>query len=233
MNEGKYWNLVFCVETLIMICLLLLAFLLCGCNSLGRVVKPQKGGEATFKIADQSSSFLSVKQPENALAPTSTTYERDLIPSVTTNIVRGKGTNGMSEFNTTLQTNWILVRERFNTTFGEHQPDEARTGFVDVQKIAAKARAISPVMYFGLALIGLGFLMGFLRYKYPVVFNFPGTYILYLVLFGLFLSVTPSLMENKAITTTICLSGTIGLIVFGVYAYSKNKTENNNKEKTK
>lgn len=231
MNDGKYWNLVFCAETLIMVCLLLLAFWLCGCNSLGRVVKPQKGGEATFKMADQSSA-LTVRQPENALAPTSTTYERDFIPTVTTNIVRGKGTNGLSEFKTTLQTNWILVRERFNTTFGEHQPDEARTGFVDVQKIAAKARAISPVMYFGLALIGLGFFMGFLRYRWPVIFNFPGTYILYLVLFGLFLSITPSLLDNKTITTTICLSGTIGLIVFGVYAYSKNKTENN-KEKTK
>jgi len=217
------------VELAIMLVLFALIIIFSGCSGLQKVAPPLQGGKADLVVSGKSPG-IKVSQPENAQAPTLAEYSREMIPVLvlrTNLLTESSNMFGPSVFD----TNWVVVRETYKTSIGEHQKDVAREGWVSVQQIAARAKAISPVMYFGLALIGLGFLMGFLRYKLPAVFNFPGTYILYLIFFGLFLSVLPHVLENKAVITTICLSGIVSLIIFGVYAYSKNKTTTNKETK--
>ena len=219
------------VEIVIIITLLTFVFLLSGCSNLTRVAKPLKGGSADISLSQVQPS-IKITQPENSQAPTLAEYTREMVPvyAMRTNLNTTSSNLTAPGFFDTNAT-WTVVRESYKTSIGEHQKDVAREGWVSVQQIAARAKAISPVMYFGLALIGLGFFMGFLRYKLPAVFNFPGTYILYLIFFGLFLSVLPHVLENKAVITTICLSGIVSLIIFGVYAYSKNKTTTNKETK--
>jgi hypothetical protein len=217
------------VEMAIMLVLFALIIIFSGCSGLHKVAPPLQGGKADLVVSGKSPG-IKVVQPKNAQAPTLAEYSREMVPmlALRTNLLtESSNMFGPSVFD----TNWVVVRETYKTSIGEHQKDVAREGWVSVQQIAARAKAISPVMYFGLALIGLGFLMGFLRYKLPAVFNFPGTYILYLIFFGLFLSVLPHVLENKAVITTICLSGIVSLIIFGVYAYSKNKTTTNKETK--
>jgi len=218
------------VELAIMLVLFALIIIFSGCSGLHKVAPPLQGGKADLVVSGKSPG-IKVSQPENSQAPTLAEYSREMIPVLVlrTNLL----TESSNMFAPSIfdNTNWVVVRETYKTSIGEHQKDVAREGWVSVQQIAARAKAISPVMYFGLALIGLGFLMGFLRYKLPAVFNFPGTYILYLIFFGLFLSVLPHVLENKAVITTICLSGIVSLIIFGVYAYSKNKTTTNKETK--
>ena len=217
------------VELAIMLVLFALIIIFSGCSGLHKVAPPLQGGKADLVVSGKSPG-IKVSQPENTQAPTLAEYSREMVPmlALRTNLLtESSNMFGPSVFD----TNWVVVRETYKTSIGEHQKDVAREGWVSVQQIAARAKAISPVMYFGLALIGLGFLMGFLRYKLPAVFNFPGTYILYLIFFGLFLSVLPHVLENKAVITTICLSGIVSLIIFGVYAYSKNKTTTNKETK--
>lgn len=217
------------VELAIMLVLFALIIIFSGCSGLHKVAPPLQGGKADLVVSGKSPG-IKVVQPENTQAPTLAEYSREMVPmlALRTNLLtESSNMFGPSVFD----TNWVVVRETYKTSIGEHQKDVAREGWVSVQQIAARAKAISPVMYFGLALVGLGFLMGFLRYKLPAVFNFPGTYILYLIFFGLFLSVLPHVLENKAVITTICLSGIVSLIIFGVYAYSKNKTTTNKETK--
>ena len=174
------------VEIVIIITLLTFVFLLSGCSNLTRVAKPLKGGSADISLSQVQPS-IKITQPENSQAPTLAEYTREMVPvyAMRTNLNTTSSNLTAPGFFDTNAT-WTVVRESYKTSIGEHQKDVAREGWVSVQQIAARAKAISPVMYFGLALIGLGFFMGFLRYKLPAVFNFPGTYILYLIFFGLF-----------------------------------------------
>lgn len=169
-----------------------------------KVAKPQKGGSASVRLA-QSAPTITISQPENSESPSKATYERRIIPA---------------------DTNFgIFLTEKYTTELGQHQSDEARTGFAAVQKTAAILKSQSPIMYVGLVLIVCSLAMSYFQAKFPAVFA-PGLKVIALTfLTGLCLSVLPALVQNKTFLIFSLLAG-IG-IVFG-YIYSKNfsgKTE--------
>lgn len=176
-----------------------------------KVAKPQRGGSAQVSLAPSAPS-MTITQPENSQTPTLAKYERKVIPVGTIN------------------SNWGVVLERYETELGTHQPDDARAGFAAVQKTAAVLKAQSPIMYVGLVLIVCALAMSYFQAKFPAVFA-PGLKVIALTfLTGLCLAVLPALVHNKTFLIFSLLAG-IG-IVFG-YIYSKQFSTGKNTEEKK
>ena len=201
-----------------MILLLLLLFLV-GCDSLGRVAKPQSGGHASMRLEPQSREIL-IEQPENAATPSVSEYNREMLPILImrTNLI------GCSNQAVLL----FAMRESYKTTLGEHQKDTAREGFVSVQKAAAMMSRMKPIMYAGLILIVAAIVMSYFQAKYPLVFA-PGLKIIALTfLTGLVLVVLPSLTQNNTFLLYALIIG-VGLIL--AYLFQKRLSENEKNSK--
>ena len=165
-----------------------------------KVASPQKGGSATISLSETAQT-LKVAQPENSQRPTVATFEREIVPTEA------------------LPTNWTTVRERYSTTLGEHQTDEARSGFAAVQKTAAVLKAQSPIMYAGLALIIISLAMSYFQAKFPAVFA-PGIKIIALTFMtGLILTILPSMTSDRGVLTMALLGGA-GVIISFILAKS-------------
>lgn len=207
--RGYFWAF-FCVVS---ICILMSCS---GCEtSLSSVAKPQRGGEASMDLSPSSPAVV-VKQPENSQSETVATYEREVVP-----------------IESLVSTNWLKVRERYTTSLGTHQKDEARSGFAAVQKTAAVLRSQSPIMYAGLLLIVASLAMSYFQAKFPAVFS-PGLKLIALTfLTGLCLLVLPSLTQDKTVLTMSLFAGA-GMVVFFVLAknFSSEKSDKSDKNNT-
>ena len=196
----------------------LMIFVFAGCNTdTMRVAKPQRGGEASA-VLSPSAPAITILQPENSQAPTTATYERDIIPIA----APSKVNTNYSIFDT---TNWMVVRDRYTTSLGAHQSDDARSGYTGVQKTAAILRAQSPIMYAGIALIIIALAMSYFQARYPLVFT-PGIKVIALTfLTGLCLMILPAMTQNKTILIMALLSGS-GIVV--AYILAKQFSTQNN-----
>jgi hypothetical protein len=184
-------NRFFCIGALLIVTMNLLV----GCGN--TVPKAQKGGSAQF--ASSPASFQ-IEQPENSQAQTTSTYEREIIPYNWTNLITG--------------TNWAMMRERFSTTLGEHQTDEARGAWGTVAKCATVLKSMSPIMYAGIALIFIALAMSYFQAKFPAVFT-PGLKLIALTFFtGLFMTILPSLTQNTTILTVTLVAGIAAIVAF-------------------
>lgn len=202
-----------------MILLLLLLFFV-GCDSLGRVAKPQKGGHATMRLEPQSREIV-IEQAENAAMPTVSEYNREMLP------ILFMRTNLIGYSNQAVQL--FAVRESYKTSLGEHQKDTAREGFVSVQKAAAMMSKMRPIMYAGLILIVAAIAMSYFQAKYPLVFA-PGLKIIALTfLTGLVLIVLPSLTQNNTFLLYALIIG-VGLILAYLFQKRLSENEKNSKE---
>lgn len=217
-NSADIWDIILSTETIIMILLLLLLFFV-GCDSLGRVAKPQSGGHATMRFEPQAREIV-IEQPENAAMPTVSEYNREMLP------VWFMRTNLIGYSNQAVQL--FTMRESYKTTLGEHQKDTAREGFVSVQKAAAMMSKMRPIMYAGLILILAAIAMSYFQAKYPLVFA-PGLKIIALTfLTGLVLIVLPSLTQNNTFLLYALIVG-VGLIL--AYLFQKRLSENEKNSK--
>lgn len=219
-SKTDIWDVVLSTETIIMILLLLLFFLV-GCDSLGRVAKPQSGGHATMRLEPQLREIVT-DQPENSATPSISEYNREILPVwfLHTNMIGySNHVDGMEMF---------AMRESYKTTLGEHQKDTAREGFVGVQRAAAMMSKMRPIMYAGLILIVAAIAMSYFQAKYPLVFA-PGLKIIALTfLTGLVLVVLPSLTQNNTFLLYALIIG-VGLIL--AYLFQKRLSENEKNSK--
>ncbi len=217
-SKADFWDIILSTETIIMILLLLLLFFV-GCDSLGRVAKPQSGGHAMMRLEPQSREIM-IDQPENAAMPTVSEYNREMLP------ILFMRTNLIGYSNQAVQL--FTVRESYKTTLGEHQKDSAREGWVGVQKAAALVGKMRPIMYAGIALIVCAITMSYFQAKYPLVFA-PGLKIIALTfLTGLVLIVLPSLTQNNTFLLYALIGG-VGLIL--AYLFQKKLSENEKNSK--
>ena len=218
-SKTDIWDVILSTETIIMILLLLLLFLV-GCDSLGRVAKPQSGGHASMRLEPQAREIV-IDQPENAATATVSEYNREMLPVwfYRTNLIGYSNHVGGEMF---------AMRESYKTTLGEHQKDTAREGFVSVQKAAAMMSRMKPIMYAGLILIVAAIAMSYFQAKYPLVFA-PGLKIIALTfLTGLVLIVLPSLTQNNTFLLYALIIG-VGLIL--AYLFQKRLSENEKNSK--
>ena len=212
------WDVILSTETIIMILLLLLLFLV-GCDSLGRVAKPQSGGHASMRLEPQAREIV-IEQPENAATPSVSEYNREMLPVwfFHTNMIGY--TNHVGEM--------FAMRESYKSTLGEHQRDTAREGFVGVHRAAAMMSKMRPIMYAGLILIVAAIAMSYFQAKYPLVFA-PGLKIIALTfLTGLVLVVLPSLTQNN---TFLLYALIIGVSLILAYLFQKRLSENEKNSK--
>lgn len=217
-NSADIWDIILSTETIIMILLLLLLFFV-GCDSLGRVAKPQSGGHAVMRLEPQAREIV-IEQAENAAMPTVSEYNCEMLP------VWYMRTNMIGYSNQAVQL--FAVRESYKTTLGEHQKDTAREGFVGVQRAAAMMSKMRPIMYAGLILIVAAIAMSYFQAKYPLVFA-PGLKIIALTfLTGLVLIVLPSLTQNNTFLLYALIIG-VGLIL--AYLFQKRLSENEKNSK--
>lgn len=217
-SKADIWDVILSTETIIMILLLLLLFFV-GCDSLGRVAKPQKGGHAAMRLEPQSREIV-IDQPENAAMPTVSEYNRETLP------IWFFRTNLIGYSNQVVAG--LTVRESYKTSLGEHQKDSAREGWVGVQKAAAMMSKMRPIMYAGLILIVAAIAMSYFQAKYPLVFA-PGLKIIALTfLTGLVLIVLPSLTQNNTFLLYALIGG-VGLIL--AYLFQKKLSENEKNSK--
>lgn len=219
-SKADIWDVVLSTETIIMILLLLLLFFV-GCDSLGRVAKPQSGGHAAMRLEPQAREIV-IDQPENAATPSISEYNREMLPVwfFRTNMIGySNHVDGMEMF---------AMRESYKTTLGEHQKDTAREGFVGVQRAAAMMSKMRPIMYAGIVLILAAIAMSYFQAKYPLVFA-PGLKIIALTfLTGLVLVVLPSLTQNNTFLLNALIGG-VGLIL--AYLFQKRLSENEKNSK--
>ena len=225
-SKTDIWDVILSTETIIMILLLLLLFLV-GCDSLGRVAKPQSGGHASLRLEPQAREIV-IEQPENAATPSVSEYNREMLPvwfyrtnliGYSNEVVAGLNASDMQMF---------TVRESYKSTLGEHQRDTAREGFVSVQKAAAMMSKMRPIMYAGIALIVCAITMSYFQAKYPLVFA-PGLKIIALTfLTGLVLIVLPSLTQNNTFLLYALIGG-VGLILAYLFQKKLSENEKNNK----
>ena len=218
-NSADIWDIVLSTEIIIMILLLLLLFFV-GCDSLGRVAKPQKGGHAVMRLEPQLREIV-IEQPENSAMPSVSEYNREMLPVCffRTNLIGYSNHVGMEMF---------AMRESYKTSLGEHQKDSAREGFVSVQKAAAMMTRMKPIMYAGLILIVAAIAMSYFQAKYPLVFA-PGLKIIALTfLTGLVLVVLPSLTQNNTFLLYALIIG-VGLILAYLFQKKLSENEKNNK----
>lgn len=218
-SKTDIWDVILSTETIIMILLLLLLFLV-GCDSLGRVAKPQSGGHAAMRLEPQLREIV-IEQPENSATPSVSEYNREMVPVwfFRTNLIGYSNHVGMEMF---------AMRESYKTSLGEHQKDTAREGFVGVQRAAAMMSKMRPIMYAGLILIVAAIAMSYFQAKYPLVFA-PGLKIIALTfLTGLVLIVLPSLTQNNTFLLYALIIG-VGLIL--AYLFQKRLSENEKNSK--
>lgn len=219
-SKTDIWDVILSTETIIMILLLLLLFLV-GCDSLGRVAKPQSGGHAAMRLEPQLREIVT-DQPENSATPSVSEYNREMLPVLffRTNLIGySNHVDGMEMF---------AMRESYKTTLGEHQKDTAREGFVGVQRAAAMMSKMRPIMYAGIILIVAAIAMSYFQAKYPLVFA-PGLKIIALTfLTGLVLVVLPSLTQNNTFLLNALIGG-VGLIL--AYLFQKRLSENEKNSK--
>lgn len=216
--KADIWDVILSTETIIMILLLLLLFLV-GCESLGRIAKPQSGGHAAMRLEPQLREIV-IEQPENAAMPSVSEYNREMLPVwfFQTNLIGYS--NHVGEM--------FAMRESYKSTLGEHQRDTAREGFVSVQRAAAMMSKMRPIMYAGIVLIVSAIVMSYFQAKYPLVFA-PGLKIIALTfLTGLVLVVLPSLTQNKTFLLYALIIG-VGLIL--AYLFQKRLSENEKNSK--
>lgn len=224
-NSADIWDVILSTETVIMI-LLLLFFT--GCDSLGRVAKPQRGGHAAMRIDPQVREIV-IDQPENAATPTVSEYNREMLPVwfIRTNLIGYSNQVVASLSDPTLQV--FTLRESYKTSLGEHQKDSAREGWVGVQKAAALVGKMRPIMYAGIALIVCAITMSYFQAKYPLVFA-PGLKIIALTfLTGLVLTILPSLTQNNTFLLYSLIGG-VGLILAYLFQKRLSENEKNNKQ---
>lgn len=217
-SKTDIWDVILSTETIIMILLLLLLFLV-GCDSFGRVAKPQSGGHAAMRLEPHLQEIV-IEQPENSSTPSVSEYNREMLPVwfFRTNMIGY--TNHVGEM--------FAMRESYKTSLGEHQKDTAREGFVGVQRAAAMMSKMRPIMYAGLILIVAAIAMSYFQAKYPVVFA-PGLKIIALTfLTGLVLVVLPSLTQNNTFLLYALIIG-VGLIL--AYLFQKRLSENEKNSK--
>lgn len=218
-SKADIWDVILSTETIIMILLLLLFFFV-GCDSLGRVAKPQSGGHASMRLEPQAREIV-IEQPENAATPSVSEYNREMVPVwfFQTNLIGYSNHVGMEMF---------AMRESYKTSLGEHQKDTAREGFVGVQRAAAMMSKMRPIMYAGIILIVVAIAMSYFQAKYPLVFA-PGLKIIALTfLTGLVLLVLPSLTQNNTFLLYALIVG-VGLIL--AYLFQKRLSENEKNSK--
>jgi hypothetical protein len=219
-SKTDIWDVILSTETIIMILLLLLLFLV-GCDSLGRIAKPQSGGHAMMRFEPQAREIV-IDQPENAATPSISEYNREMVP------VWFFHTNMIGYSNHVGGMEMFAMRESYKTTLGEHQKDTAREGFVGVQRAAAMMSKMRPIMYAGLILIVAAIAMSYFQAKYPLVFA-PGLKIIALTfLTGLVLVVLPSLTQNNTFLLNALIGG-VGLIL--AYLFQKRLSENEKNSK--
>lgn len=224
MTTEKLWNTVMCSELVIMLALLGLLFALSGCDSLGKVAKPLKGGSASFEIVG-SEPKIEATQPENAQAPTVTEWHRDYVPAgFVTNLDLTSGDWPVGGFFDTNKT-FFVVSEGYRTSIGEHQKDTAREGWATVQKAAALVGKMRPVMYAGLVLILAALAMSYFQAKYPAVFS-PGLKIIALTFCtGLVLTILPTMTQNNGVLMAALVGGVVVLLVYIFGKKLSEKTE--------
>ena len=173
------------------------------------VAKPQKGGSASVKLT-RTAPTITITQPENSDSPSKATYERKILP--------------------VNETNFIVLSEKYTTELGQHQSDEARSGFAGVQKTAAVLKSQSPIMYAGIVLIVAAIAMSYFQAKFPLVFA-PGLKIIALTfLTGLCLVILPAMTQDKTVLILAMLAGA-GIITAYIFAKplsSKTTTETTN-----
>lgn len=186
------------VELAIMLVLFALIIIFSGCSGLHKVAPPLQGGKADLVVSGKSPG-IKVSQPENSQAPTLAEYSREMIPVLVlrTNLL----TESSNVFAPSIfdNTNWVVVRETYKTSIGEHQKDVAREGWVGVQKAAAVISKMQPVMYAGIILIIAAIVMSYFQARYPSRFT-PGLKVIALTFCaGLALTVLPALTQDRTI----------------------------------
>ncbi len=186
------------VELAIMLMLFALIIIFSGCSGLQKVAPPLQGGKADLVVSGKSPG-IKVSQPENSQAPTLAEYSREMIPVLVlrTNLL----TESSNVFAPSIfdNTNWVVVRETYKTSIGEHQKDVAREGWVGVQKAAAVISKMQPVMYAGIILIIAAIVMSYFQARYPSRFT-PGLKVIALTFCaGLALTVLPALTQDRTI----------------------------------
>lgn len=186
------------VELTIMLMLFALIIIFSGCSGLQKVAPPLQGGKADLVVSGKSPG-IKVSQPENSQAPTLAEYSREMIPVLVlrTNLL----TESSNVFAPSIfdNTNWVVVRETYKTSIGEHQKDVAREGWVGVQKAAAVISKMQPVMYAGIILIIAAIVMSYFQARYPSRFT-PGLKVIALTFCaGLALTVLPALTQDRTI----------------------------------
>ena len=186
------------VELAIMLMLFALIIIFSGCSGLQKVAPPLQGGKADLVVSGKSPG-IKVSQPENSQAPTLAEYSREMIPVLVlrTNLL----TESSNVFAPSIfdNTNWVVVRETYKTSIGEHQKDVAREGWVGVQKAAAVISKMQPVMYAGIILIIAAIAMSYFQARYPSRFT-PGLKVIALTFCaGLALTVLPALTQDRTI----------------------------------
>jgi hypothetical protein len=214
------------VELAIMLMLFALIIIFSGCSGLQKVAPPLQGGKADLVVSGKSPG-IKVSQPENSQAPTLAEYSREMIPVLVlrTNLL----TESSNVFAPSIfdNTNWVVVRETYKTSIGEHQKDVAREGWVGVQKAAAVISKMQPVMYAGIILIIAAIVMSYFQAKYPAVFA-PGLKIIALTFCtGLTLTILPAMTQNQTLLIAALIGG---LAIVISYIFAKNLNSNTKNE---
>ena len=212
------------VELAIMLVLLALIIIFSGCSGLQKVAPPLQGGKADLVVSGKSPG-IKVVQPESAQAPTLAEYSREMVPvfALRTNLMtESSNMFGPSVFD----TNWVVVRETYKTSIGEHQKDVAREGWAGVQKAAAIMGKMQPIMYAGIVLIIAAIAMSYFQAKYPAVFA-PGLKIIALTFCtGLVLTTLPAMTQNQTLLIAALVGG---LAIVISYIFAKNLNSNTEK----
>lgn len=214
------------VELAIMLMLFALIIIFSGCSGLQKVAPPLQGGKADLVVSGKSPG-IKVSQPENSQAPTLAEYSREMIPVLVlrTNLL----TESSNVFAPSIfdNTNWVVVRETYKTSIGEHQKDVAREGWVSVQKVAATLKRMQPIMYAGILLIIAAIAMSYFQAKYPAVFA-PGLKIIALTFCtGLVLTILPAMTQNQTLLIAALIGG---LAIVISYIFAKNLNSNTKNE---
>jgi hypothetical protein len=214
------------VELAIMLMLFALIIIFSGCSGLQKVAPPLQGGKADLVVSGKSPG-IKVSQPENSQAPTLAEYSREMIPVLVlrTNLL----TESSNVFAPSIfdNTNWVIVRETYKTSIGEHQKDVAREGWVSVQKVAATLKRMQPIMYAGILLIIAAIAMSYFQAKYPAVFA-PGLKIIALTFCtGLVLTILPAMTQNQTLLIAALIGG---LAIVISYIFAKNLNSNTKNE---
>lgn len=208
-----------------MLMLFALIIIFSGCSGLQKVAPPLQGGKADLVVSGKSPG-IKVSQPENSQAPTLAEYSREMIPVL---VLR---TNLLTESSnvfapSVFDTNWVIVRETYKTSIGEHQKDVAREGWVSVQKVAATLKRMQPIMYAGILLIIAAIAMSYFQAKYPAVFA-PGLKIIALTFCtGLVLTILPAMTQNQTLLIAALIGG---LAIVISYIFAKNLNSNTKNE---